>query len=351
MCSVTTSYTTADLAERVCGELRGRSDLSITGVNAIDEATPQEITFIADEEHARRWGETRARAAVITTGLEPASHDPESRALIYVPNAALAMVELLHLFAPPAPLPDPGTHPTAVVHPTAIIGRDVRIAAHVSIDEAATIGDRAVLHAGVRIYAHARIGDDAVLHANAVVRDRCRLGRRVILHPNATIGADGFGFEPAPDGSGLIKVPQIGTVIIEDDVEIGAGSCVDRAKFGVTVIGAGTKIDNLVQIGHNCRIGRNCVIAGLSGLGGSVTVGDGVRMAGEVGIADHISIGAGATIAAQAGVMRDVPAGQTCLGTPASEVSQALRQFAAVRKLPDWMRQASRLIKVPQHEQ
>jgi UDP-3-O-[3-hydroxymyristoyl] glucosamine N-acyltransferase len=182
-----------------------------------------------------------------------------------------------------------------------------------------------------------------------VVRERCRLGRRLLLHPNVTIGADGFGYEPAPDGSGLVKVPHIGTVIIEDDVEIGAGSCVDRAKFGATVIGAGTKIDNLVQIAHNCRIGRNCVIAALSGLSGSVTVGDGARIAGAVGIVDHVSIGSGATIGAGAGVMKDVPPGETQLGGPAVEIRQALRQMAAIRKLPDWMQQASRLLKVRQH--
>ncbi|MHC4419567.1 MAG: UDP-3-O-(3-hydroxymyristoyl)glucosamine N-acyltransferase [Planctomycetota bacterium] len=329
MSSAQTSFTTADLAKHVSGDLHGRPDLPIAGVNALTEATAREITFITDAVHARQWAEARAGAAVISAGLEPAGHDPESRALIVVPNAALAVVELLRLFAP--------------------IGNDVRIGPHVSIDDQATIGDRAVLHAGVRVYAHTAIGDDSILHANVVVRERCRLGRRLLLHPNVTIGADGFGYEPAPDDSGLVKVPHIGTVIIEDDVEIGAGSCVDRAKFGATVIGAGTKIDNLVQIAHNCRIGRNCVIAALSGLSGSVTVGDGARIAGAVGIVDHISIGSGATIGAAAGVMKDVPPGETHLGVPAIEIHQTLRQWAAVRKLPDWMQQASQLLKVRQH--
>ena len=345
----TDSYTTADLAQRVSGELRGRPDLPIAGVNALGEATEQQITFIADEAHARQWAGARARAAVISAGLEPADHDPQSRALIVVPNAALAMVELLQLFAPPTPQPSPGAHPSAFVHAGATIGSDVRIGPHVSIDDETTIGDRVVLHAGVRIYAGARIGDDSVLHGNAVVRERCRVGRRVILYANASIGTDGFGFEPAPDGSGPVKVPHIGTVILEDDVEIGANSCVDRAKFGATVIGAGTKIDNLVHIAHNSHIGRRCVIAALSGLGGSVTVGDDVRIAGQVGIVDHVSIGTGATIAAGSGVMRDVPAGQTQFGRPAAEARQALRQIAAIRKLPDWMQQASQLLKVHNH--
>ncbi|MHC4767565.1 MAG: UDP-3-O-(3-hydroxymyristoyl)glucosamine N-acyltransferase [Planctomycetota bacterium] len=348
MCS-TDPYTTADLAQRVSGELRGRPDLPIAGVNSLGEATEQEITFISDEAHARRWVDARAAAAVISAGLEPAGHDPESRALIYVPNAALTVVELLLLFAPPTPQPSPGVHPTAFVHAGATLGSDVRIGPHVSIDDEAAIGDRVVLHAGVRVYAGARIGDDSVLHANVVVRERCRLGQRVILHANVSIGTDGFGFEPAPDGSGQVKVPHIGTVILEDDVEIGASSCVDRAKFGATVVGAGTKVDNLVQIAHNCRIGRRCVIAALTGISGSATVGDDVRMAGQVGIVDHMSIGSGATIAAQAGVMKDVPAGQSQLGTPADEIHQALRQMAAIRKLPDWMHLASRLLKEHNH--
>jgi UDP-3-O-[3-hydroxymyristoyl] glucosamine N-acyltransferase len=351
MCSAPSSFTTADLAKHVSGELRGCPDLTISGVNAVGEASAQEITFIGDEEHARRWGETRAGAAVITAGLEPAGHDPQSRALIVVPNAALAMVELLSLFAPAASRPDPGTHPSAVVHAGATLGRDVRIGPHVSIDDQATIGDRVELHSGARIGAGTVIGDDSVLHPNAVVRERCRVGCRVILHANVSIGADGFGFEPAPDGSGQIKVPHIGTVVLEDDVEIGAGACVDRGKFGATVIGADTKIDNLVQIAHNCRIGRRCVIAGLTGIGGSVTIGDGVRIAGAVGVADHVSIGQGATIGARSGVMRDVPPGETQIGTPAYEVGETLRQVAALRKLPDWMRKASRIFKVHQHDQ
>ncbi len=198
-----------------------------------------------------------------------------------------------------------------------------------------------MLYGGVRIYAQSSIGDDSILHGNTVVRERCRLGRRVVTHQNVSIGADGFGYERAPDGSGLLHVPQIGDVEIGDDVEIGASTCIDRAKFGSTVIGAGTKIDNLVQIGHNCNIGRSCVIAGQTGLAGSVTVGDGVTIAGAVGVADHVTVGSGATVGAFSGVMRDVPPGQTCLGRPATEVRTALRQAAALRRLPELMREVS----------
>jgi UDP-3-O-[3-hydroxymyristoyl] glucosamine N-acyltransferase len=336
------SYTTADLAERVHGELNGRSDLGIEGVNALDEASERQITFITDKAHADLWAGTRAAAAVITDGLDANGHDPSARALIVVPNASLAMVELLHLFAPPPLLPDTGVHPTAWVHPDAAIGRDVRIGPHVSVDRDASIGDRVVLYAGVRIYAESHVGDDSILHANTVVRERCRLGRRVITHQNVSIGADGFGFEPAPDGSGLLHVPQIGNVELGDDVEIGAATCIDRAKFGTTAIGAGTKIDNLVQIAHNCRIGRSCVIAALCGLAGSVTVGDGVSIGGATAVAPHVTIGNGVSLGACSGVMRDIPPGQTCLGSPATEAREALRQAAALQRLPGWMREVSR---------
>ena len=345
MVNATTQYTTSDLAERVHGELRGRSDLPIVGINSMDEAKPTEITFIADASHARRWREVVARAALVSNGLEPERHNPRSRALIFVPDARLAVIKLLSLFEPPSPSPDIGIHPSAVVHRTARIGRQPRIGPHVSIDQGATIGDRVTLHAGVRVYPLVAIGDDSVLHANTVVRARCRIGHNVILHQNVSIGADGFGFQPAPDGSGLLKVPQIGTVVIEDHVEVGANTCVDRGKFGATVIGAGTKIDNLVQIGHNCRIGRGCVIVALTGVGGSAVVGDGARLAGAVAISDHKRVGTGATVGARSGVIRDVPDGQTHLGYPADDAAATLRQWAAIRKLPKSLTLLARLIK------
>ncbi|MCK4821889.1 UDP-3-O-(3-hydroxymyristoyl)glucosamine N-acyltransferase, partial [bacterium] len=168
-----------------------------------------------------------------------------------------------------------------------------------------------------------------------VLRERCQIGNKCIIHPNVTIGADGFGYRPADDGKSLVKIPQIGTVIVGDDVEIGAGSCIDRGKFSATSIGNGTKIDNLVQIGHNCRIGRSCVIAGMTGVSGSVTIGDGVIIGGGVGIKDHVTIGNGARIGGKSGVISDVAPGQTVIGFPAGEYKKTLRQWAALKKLPD----------------
>jgi UDP-3-O-[3-hydroxymyristoyl] glucosamine N-acyltransferase len=348
MPATTAPYTTADLAERVHGELCGRSDLPITGINSLEDAAPDEITYIADVDHARLWPRASARAAVVSKDLLPTPQDLKSRALIVVPDAEMAVIELLRLFESPPPAPRVGIHPTAWVDDSVRMGTDVRIGPHVSVDERSIIGDRVVLHAGVRIYADVEIGDDCVVHANTVIRERCRLGRRVILHPNVSIGADGFGYQRAPGGDGLVKVPQIGSVILDDDVEIGAGSCVDRGKFHATIIGAGTKIDNLVQVAHNCCIGRSCVVAAMTAIAGSVTIGDGVRIGGCVGIADHVVIGSGASIAGKSGVMRDIPPGATHLGHPAYDARLTLRQWAAIHKLPDWMKQVTRQMHIEQ---
>lgn len=335
-------HSASSLAERLEGRLIGRGDVEVRGVNTLDDAGPDEVTFINDKANAQRWASSRATVAVVTAGVEPAGHDPDRRALIEVANAELAIAALLELFAPASSVPEIGVHPSAVIDPTVRLGRDTRVGPHASVDRGCTIGDEVVLHAGVRIYAGVSIGDRSVVHANTVVRERCRIGADVILHDGVSIGADGFGYRPAPDGSGLVKMPHLGDVVIGDRVEIGAGTCVDRAKFGSTVIGAGTKIDNLVQIGHNCRIGENCVIAGLAGLCGSVVMGNWVVVAGMVGIGDHLTVGDGATVAARTGVTRSVPAGETWLGYPAGPMQATLREWASLRRLPEFLRRSSR---------
>ncbi|HRP63915.1 MAG TPA: UDP-3-O-(3-hydroxymyristoyl)glucosamine N-acyltransferase [Phycisphaerales bacterium] len=333
-------HTAASIAAQLGGELRGCGDVRITGVAAIDEAATGDITFIADGTHAHRWAASRASAAVVSRGIAVAGHDESTRALIEVDDAQIGLMRLLDLFSPPPSLPDEGIHPTAYVHPQAKIGQNVRIGAHVSIERGAVIGDGVVLHAGVRVYEGAIIGEGSELHANSVIRERCIIGKRVLLHQGVSIGGDGFGYRPSPvRGQGLLKMPHIGNVIIEDDVEIGSNSCVDRGKFRATVIGAGTKIDNLVQIAHNCVIGRSCVIAGLNGLAGSVTVGDWVQIGAQSGIAEGLTIGTGAKIGARSGVMRDVPPGVTVIGViPAEEGRQVLRQAVSLRKLPELIR-------------
>jgi UDP-3-O-[3-hydroxymyristoyl] glucosamine N-acyltransferase len=332
------SFTTASLAERLGGTLRGAGDVVITGLNTPAEAGPGDLTFVGSAAYAKLWPNSRAAAAVITEPLVAQLGTSDSRPLIVVANTDVAMVQALEAFQRPEIFPDEGVHPLAWVHPDAQLGAGVRIGPHVSVDRGARIGDNVVLQPGVSIHANVVVGAGSILHANTVVRHECVLGSRVILHQNVSIGADGFGYRPAPGGRGLLKMPHIGNVIIEDDVEIGANSCVDRGKFGATVVGAGSKIDNLCQIAHNVRVGRCCVIAACAAIGGSVEFGDGVLLGGSVGISDHLKIGAGARIGGGSIVYSDVPAGATWLGFPAAEAGVVKRYWVAQKRLPELLR-------------
>jgi UDP-3-O-[3-hydroxymyristoyl] glucosamine N-acyltransferase len=267
--------------------------------------------------------------------------------LIRVDNADLAVVKVLEAFAPPATLPALGVHASAVIDASATIGKDARIGPLVSVGAGSKIAAGCVLHAGARVGANVTMGEHCVIHSNAFIDERCVLGARVIIHASAVIGGDGFGYRPAADGKSLTRIPHTGNVVLDDDVEIGANTCVDRAKFGSTRIGAGTKIDNLCQIAHGCRIGRMTVIAGMSGLAGSVTVGNGVQIGGYCGIGDHKTIGDGARLAAKSAVMNDIPAGATWGGMPAQDIREELRVIAAIRKLPQWSRKLRTMLEEP----
>lgn len=334
-------HTTAQIAQRVAGELLGAADLPLTGVNALEQAKEGELTFIRDAAQAPRWAQSKASAALIgpQVDLSPGS----GRALIRVSDADLALANILELFAPPIPQPDVGVHPSAVVDPSAQLGDDVAIGPCTVIGRRSIIGAGVKIHANVTISDDVRIGDHCTLWPGVVIRERCELGAGCIVHANAAIGADGFGYRPAPSGLGLVKIPQVGAVRIGSQVEIGAGVCIDRGKFAATIIGDGCKIDNLVQIAHNCVLGRCVVIAGCSGLAGSVQVGDGAVIGGNVSIRDQVVIGPGATIAGSASVMNDVPAGETWAGYPAKPAKIAMQEYAAIRKLPELIRQARKL--------
>jgi UDP-3-O-[3-hydroxymyristoyl] glucosamine N-acyltransferase len=251
---------------------------------------------------------------------------------VKVKNADLAMSQVLEMFAPPTPIFNTEIHPSASIDATAVIGKGTRISAGCYVGPNVVLGENVTLYSNVTILDECTIGNNTIIWPGAVIRERCHLGTDCIIHPNATIGADGFGFRPCPE-RGLVKIPQIGNVIIGNWVEIGANSCVDRGKFSSTIVGDGCKIDNLVQIGHNSVLGRFCIMAGNSGLAGSVTLGDGVIIGGSASIKDHTTIGSGAIVGAGSGVTGDIEAGKTMLGYPAVEAREALKQWAILKRL------------------
>ncbi|WP_348811258.1 UDP-3-O-(3-hydroxymyristoyl)glucosamine N-acyltransferase [Flavobacterium maritimum] len=324
------SYSIQEINDILKGVIVGSTNQSITAPEQLEMANSNEISFIGNKKYEKLWETSKACAAIVN---EDISIEPgENRAFIKVRNADLAMSQILELFAPPTPLFTIDIHPTAVIDPTAIIGNGTRVGAGSYIGPKVEIGENATIYPNVTILDECTIGKNTVIWSGAVVRERCHIGNDCILHPNSTIGADGFGFRPCPQ-RGLAKIPQIGNVILGNGVEIGANSCVDRGKFSSTVIGDGCKIDNLVQIGHNSKLGRFCIIAGNSGLAGSITLGDGVIIGGSASIKDHVTIHDGAKIGAGSGVTCDVPAGKIVLGYPAVEARDALKQWAILKRL------------------
>jgi UDP-3-O-[3-hydroxymyristoyl] glucosamine N-acyltransferase len=331
-------YSLAEIAKWVGGVVRGDAGKHVSGVNNLAEADEKQISWLAHEKYVPQLRDSKAGAVIVG---ERFGETPMPAVLVADPSKAIRTV--LEKFAAPIPRPAVGVHPSAIVADSAKIGRAVAIGPQVVIDEGAVIGDRVVLHAGVFIGADSRLGAECELWNGVVVRERCTLGSRVVVHPNTSIGADGFGYEWS--GEKHEKVPQIGGVVIEDDVEIGANCTIDRAKFGVTRIGYGTKIDNLVQIAHNVRIGPHCLIVAQCGIAGSTELGQGVVLGGQVGLRDHITLHDGVIAAACCCISKDVPKGTMVNGIPAIDNKQYLREQAKVRRLPQLAEQVKDLIK------
>jgi UDP-3-O-[3-hydroxymyristoyl] glucosamine N-acyltransferase len=325
------SFTVQQISKVLDGELLGNTTVEITGVEEIRNASSTDLTFIGNKKYAKYWADSKASVAIIndTIVLEPG----DNRAFVKVKNADLAMAKLLEALQPPSPVFDVAIHPTAIIHETAVIGEGVQIGAHCYIGKNVVLGDGVILYHNVSVFDETTIGSQTVAWSGTVIRERSQIGAQCIFHINVSIGADGFGYRPSDDGRGLVKIPHIGNVVIGNAVEIGANSCVDRAKFNSTIIGDGCKIDNLVQIGHNSIMGRSCVMAGHSGLAGSVTLGDGVMIGGSASINDHITVESGATVGGGSGVLNNVKAGQTVLGYPASDAREMLKQWVALRRL------------------
>lgn len=317
-----------ELAARLGGRVVGDGAVRVARVSTVDEATADALTFATSDAYFAAALQSSAAAILVENSLVPAA---PRKPLLVVANARQALSQLLALLEPPRPQ-GPFRHPTAVVEPDARLGDGAFIGAHVYIGHGVEVGVHAVIGSGCHIGDGVTIGDAVWIHPNASVMADTRIGNRVVLHAGCVIGSAGFGWAFVEGRSR--RIPQIGNVVLEDDVEIGANSCVDRAQTGSTLIGAGTKIDNLVQIGHNCRIGKHCVIASLTGLAGSTIVGDYVKVAGQVGFRGHVTVGSHVTIAGQSGIWNDVPDGATLSGNPAHDHRDELRQKVMIRKLP-----------------
>lgn len=331
--------TAAAIAEAVNGRLIGDGSVEISGVAPLDRAERRDLSFLGVSKYAAAFASTRAGVVLVATDLAEAPGDVPARVVVDKPQEAL--LGLLPRFHR-APKATRGIHPTAVIGARARFGKDVSVGPYAVIGDDVRLGDGCVVGPHGVIGAGVELGDGCHLYPAVTVYSGSRIGNRVTIHAGARIGSDGFGYVQH-DGQHL-KIPHVGRCIIEDDVEIGANTTIDRGSIDDTVVGAGTKIDNLVQIAHNVRIGKVCLIMAQVGIAGSVRVEDGAMLLGQVGVSGHHTVGKGARLAAQAGVFGDIPAGETWSGYPARPHKEALRAQAALFKLPGLLRRIERLL-------
>jgi len=332
----------AEIAQKLGCRLEGPPELEIRGVAGMEYAEAGQITFLANRRYFQLLHSTLASAVLVEEGIKMARHtDLPPLAALRTPNPYLAFAHALELFYQ-QPSYAPGIHPTAIIAKSARIGEGAHIGPYCYVDEEAEIGRNVVLHSFVTIYRGAKIGDDFFAHAHAVVREFCRIGDRVILQNGVVIGGDGLGFAKQKDGT-WYKMTQSGPAVLEDDVEVQANACVDRATVGETRIGRGTKLDDLVLIGHASRVGSDTMLCGQVGLAGSTKVGRNCILAGQVGTAGHLTVGDGSVITAQSGVPNDVPPRSLYSGYPAVENREWLKTMAALNRLPELQKRVREL--------
>jgi UDP-3-O-[3-hydroxymyristoyl] glucosamine N-acyltransferase len=338
-----------ELAALLGCKLEGDKNVEVRGVAGIESAQAGEVTFLSNPKYSRELTKTLASAVFLNekAAVKRAAGLPPLAAL-RSQNPYFDFARAIELFSSPAAY-TPGIHPTAVVAKSAKIGEGAHIGPHCFVDEGVEIGRRAVLHSLVTIYRNTRIGEDFLAHSQTVVREGCTIGNRVILQNGVVVGGDGFGFAKRADGR-WHKIMQNAPVIIEDDVEIQANSCIDRATVGETRIRRGAKIDDLVLVGHACEVGEDAILCGQVGLAGSTRVGNRCILAGQVGSAGHLDIGDGATVTSQSGVPSDIPAGALYSGYPAMENKLWLKAMAALKNLPEMQKTVRRLAKKPKRK-
>ncbi len=330
------TYTLAELAKLVGGTVSGDESLVIRGAAPLHNAENGDITFLSQAEKLSQLANCRAAAIVVPHGINSVDF-----ALLHVDDAVSAFETIVRRFCPPRKEKKREIHPAAVIGEPVTLGQDVSIGPHAVIEDDVEIGDRVTISAGVRIMAGCKIGDDSMIFPNAVLYENTVLGRRCIIHACAVLGAYGFGYDSSR-GTHILS-PQLGNTVLGDDVEVGACSTIDRGTYGPTYIGEGTKIDNLVMIAHNCRVGKFNLICAGTGVAGSSTTGDYVVMAGRVGVRDHVHIGQRAVLGAMAGVISDIPEGARVVGIPATPEKEQMRMQVAKAKLPEMRRELKEL--------
>ena len=335
----TRTLTAAEVAARTGGTLVGDGTVIVSGIATLSTASSTDLSFCGDSRYGSALASSKASVLLVT----PAFKDVpcEAVAKVIVPDAFVSMLPLLGYFRPPVARPM-GVHPTAIIGHGATLGAEVAIGPHVVIGAGATIGDRAWIEAGCVIGESVTLGEDVWLHPHVTVYPHTVLHDRVEVHSGSQLGSDGFGYRF--DGKAHRKVPHAGRAVIEMDVEIGANCTIDRGTLDDTVIGAGSKLDNMVHVGHNCRVGRLCLLMAQVGLAGSTTLEDGVILAGQSGAGGHATLGKGSRLAAKAGAVSDVPAGETWSGFPARNHRDMLRRYAALARLPDIIKRLERMV-------
>jgi UDP-3-O-[3-hydroxymyristoyl] glucosamine N-acyltransferase len=322
--------TLAEIAKEIQGRVVGDGALLIKGICGIKEARPGDLTFLANPRYLHLAATTAASAIIVGKDVLV-----EGKTVVQTEDPSAAFSKVVSMIKEDLSPRIKGVHPTAVIDPTAVIGQGAGIGPHVVVEKNAKVGRNTVICAGCFIGQKTIVGEDCLVYPNVTLREDVTIGNKVIIHSGTVVGADGFGYALVEGVH--TKIPQMGTVVIEDDVEIGACVTIDRARFDKTFIGRGTKIDNLVQIGHNAHIGRHCIIIALAGVAGSCHIGDHVIVAGQAGMGGHLNIGDGASIAAQSGVIKDVPPGAKMFGTPAKEYKTAVREMGLVSRLPQYI--------------
>lgn len=342
---MTPSLSAGEAAQLAKGELVGDASIRLNGLKPLDKAGPQDLSFLTQGRYLNQFLASRAGAVLMTEEYRAVNGGPATR--IIVKNPHRTMLDILRLLFPEPPRPK-GIEPTAIIGKGAVIGTDVYLGPYVIVGPGVKIGDRSVIHAHCVIGDNVPIGEDCTLHPQVVLYPRAVIGNRVILHAGVRIASDGYGYQRTPEGHE--RVPHVARSIIEDDVEIGANTCIDRGSVSDTVIGAGSKLDNLVHIAHNVKIGKRCLIMAFVGIAGSTIVEDDVVLAGQVGITGHLTVGKGAVVAAQSGIIGNVEPGATLSGFPARDHRELLRQVAALKKLTPLARDLEKMVERGRHQ-